>query len=142
MIAMTESKSLNEQQQLPGAVDVTLVRGDGIGPEIMDATLKVLKAAGARLNFHEVSMGLDVYQSGESSGISPEAWDSIAKTGLILKVPISTPLGGGVKSLNVTLRKTLGLYANVRPCNSFTPFVKSHFPQMDVVIIRENEEDT
>lgn len=120
---------------------ITVAHGDGIGPEIMDATLRILKAAEARLNYEEINIGEKQYLAGNTSGIAPEAWDSILKNRIILKAPITTPLGGGYKSLNVTLRKSLSLYANVRPCKGFTPFVKTHHPDMDLVIVRENEED-
>lgn len=120
---------------------VTYAKGDGIGPEIMDATMKILKAAQARIEWEEIQVGKEVYLSGNTSGIDASAWDSIRKNKIFLKAPITTPQGGGYKSLNVTLRKTLGLFANVRPCNSFHPFIKTKHPDMDVVIIRENEED-
>ncbi len=120
---------------------VTFAKGDGIGPEIMEATLKILEAANARIEWEEIHVGEQVYLSGNTSGIDKEAWDSIRKNKVFLKAPITTPQGGGYKSLNVTMRKTLGLYANVRPCKSFHPFVKTKHPEMDVVVIRENEED-
>ncbi len=120
---------------------VTFAKGDGIGPEIMDATLKVLSEAGARIEWEEIKVGEKVYLSGNTSGIDKSAWDSIRQNKIFLKAPITTPQGGGYKSLNVTMRKSLGLYANVRPCNSFHPFVKTKHPDMDVVVIRENEED-
>ncbi len=107
----------------------------------MDATLAVLKAAGARLEITEIEAGEQSYLNGNSSGISHDAWDSIRASRIFLKAPITTPQGGGYKSLNVTLRKTLGLYANVRPCMSLHPYVATKHPVMDVVIIRENEED-
>lgn len=122
-------------------VKVSYAKGDGIGPEIMKATMRILEAAGARIDWDEIKIGEQVYLSGNTSGITKEAWDSIRKNKILLKAPITTPQGGGYKSLNVTMRKTLGLYANVRPCNSFHPFVKTKHPDMDVVIIRENEED-
>ena len=124
------------------AVPVTIARGDGIGPEIMDAVLRILDRAGARIAVEEISIGEKVYLSGRTSGIGEEAWDSLRRTRVALKAPITTPTGSGYKSLNVTLRKTLGLYANVRPCASYAPFVPSAFTGLDVVIIRENEEDT
>jgi isocitrate dehydrogenase len=126
---------------LPAPVPVTVARGDGIGPEIMDATLRVLEAAGARLAVEEVEIGEQVYLRGHSSGIMPNAWESLRRTKVFLKAPITTPQGGGVKSLNVTIRKTLGLFANVRPCVSYHPFVRTAHPRMNVVIVRENEED-
>lgn len=123
------------------AVKVAYAKGDGIGPEIMDATLRILEAAGARIDFEEVTIGEQVYLSGNTSGIDKHAWDTIRKNKVFLKAPITTPRGGGYKSLNVTIRKSLGLYANVRPCNSLSPFVQTLHPNMDVVIVRENEED-
>lgn len=120
---------------------ITVAKGDGIGPEIMDATLGILKAAGAQLEYDEIAIGEQLYLSGHSSGISPESWDIIRKNKVFLKGPITTPQGGGYKSLNVSTRKFLDLYANVRPCQSYHPFVDTKHPIMDVVIIRENEED-
>jgi isocitrate dehydrogenase len=124
------------------AVPITVARGDGIGPEIMEAVLRILSAAGARLAPEEIEIGEKVYRAGRTSGIGAEAWDSLRRTRVLLKAPITTPTGSGYKSLNVTLRKTLGLYANVRPCVSHAPFVPSLFTGLDVVVIRENEEDT
>ena len=115
--------------------------GDGIGPEIMTQTLRMLEAAGAALVPEFIEVGEAQYLAGYSSGIGPEAWDSLRRTGILLKAPITTPLGGGYKSLNVTLRKTLGLYANVRPTRSLAPAVATKHPVLDVVIVRENEED-
>jgi len=120
---------------------ITVAYGDGIGPEIMEATLDILTAADARIEWDRIEVGEKVYLSGNTSGIDPGAWESIRKNKVFLKAPITTPQGGGYKSLNVTMRKTLGLYANVRPCKSFHPFVTTKHPEMDVVIIRENEED-
>ncbi|MBX7056346.1 MAG: NADP-dependent isocitrate dehydrogenase [Pyrinomonadaceae bacterium] len=120
---------------------ITVARGDGIGPEIMDATLRILDAAGARLDIEYIDIGERVYLAGNTSGIATEAWDSLRRTKVFLKAPITTPQGGGFKSLNVTVRKTLGLYANVRPCVSYHPFVDTKHPIMDMVIVRENEED-
>ena len=120
---------------------ITIAKGDGIGPEIMEATLMILKAAGADLEYDEIEIGEKVYLSGNTSGISNDAWDSIRRNKILLKAPITTPQGGGYKSLNVTMRKTLGLFANVRPCVSLHPFVKTKHPVMDLVIVRENEED-
>jgi isocitrate dehydrogenase len=108
----------------------------------MEATLRVLDAAGARLQIEEIEIGEAVYSRGQSSGITAEAWESLRRTGVFLKSPITTPQGKGYKSLNVTTRKTLGLYANVRPCRSYHPFTRSLHPGMNVVIVRENEEDT
>jgi len=120
---------------------ITIAKGDGIGPEIMDATLQIMEAAGAQLIIEEIEVGEKVYLAGNTSGISNESWDIIRKNKIFLKAPITTPQGGGYKSLNVTTRKFLGLYSNVRPCLSLHPFIKTKHPVMDIVIIRENEED-
>ncbi len=120
---------------------ITVARGDGIGPEIMDATLHIIKEAGARITIEEVEVGEKVYLRGINAGIEPSAWESLRRTKVFLKAPITTPQGGGYKSLNVTTRTTFGLYANVRPCVAYYPFVDTKHPNMDVVIIRENEED-
>ncbi|BBG01201.1 MULTISPECIES: NADP-dependent isocitrate dehydrogenase [Pseudonocardia] len=120
---------------------ITVAHGDGIGPEIMEATLSVLHAAGAALDIDTITIGESVYQAGNPAGVTPEALESIRRTGVFLKAPITTPQGGGFKSLNVTVRKTFGLYANVRPCVAYAPFVATKHPGMDVVIVRENEED-
>jgi isocitrate dehydrogenase len=120
---------------------ITVAKGDGIGPEIMDATLKIIIAAGAELEIDEIEVGEKVYLSGNTSGIATESWDIIRRNKVFLKAPITTPQGGGYKSLNVTTRKFLGLYSNVRPCMSLHPFVETKHPKMDMVIIRENEED-
>lgn len=120
---------------------ITVAYGDGIGPEIMKATLDILIAAGAQLDIEEIEIGEKVYLRGISAGIEDSAWESLRRTKVFLKAPITTPQGSGYKSLNVTTRKTLGLYSNVRPCVSYHPYVKSKHPIMDVVIVRENEED-
>jgi isocitrate dehydrogenase len=123
------------------SVPITVAHGDGIGPEIMAATLHILEAAGANLEIETIDIGEKVYLAGNTAGIEPSAWQSLRRTKVFLKAPITTPQGGGYKSLNVTVRKTLGLYANVRPCVSYHPFVETKHPVMDVVIVRENEED-
>jgi isocitrate dehydrogenase len=120
---------------------ITVAHGDGIGPEIMDATLRILKAAGAELEIDEIEVGEKLYLSGNSAGIHPESWETIRRNKVFLKAPITTPQGGGYKSLNVSTRKFLGLFANVRPCVSLHPYVTTKHPIMDVVIVRENEED-
>ncbi len=120
---------------------ITIAKGDGIGPEIMDATFHILKAAGAELEYEEEKVGEKVYLSGNTAGIDKDSWESIRQNKVFLKAPITTPQGGGYKSLNVTMRKSLGLFANVRPCKSLHPFVVTKHPEMDVVIVRENEED-
>lgn len=120
---------------------ITVAYGDGIGPEIMKASLKVLMAAGAEIELEEIVIGEKIYGRGVTSGIEAKSWDSLRKTKVFYKAPITTPQGKGFKSLNVTVRKSLGLFANIRPCNSYHPFVATKHPVMDVVIVRENEED-
>jgi isocitrate dehydrogenase len=120
---------------------ITVAFGDGIGPEIMDSTLAILKEAKARIAIETIEVGKIMYERGFSSGIPPQAWKMIENNKVLLKSPITTPQGGGYKSLNVTMRKMLGLYSNVRPCISYHPFVDTKHPGMDIVIIRENEED-
>ncbi|MCS6905771.1 MAG: NADP-dependent isocitrate dehydrogenase [Bacteroidia bacterium] len=122
-------------------VPITVAKGDGIGPEIMDATLFILQEAGAQLEIEEIEIGEKLYLRGITSGIDDSSWESLLRTKVFLKAPITTPQGGGYKSLNVTTRKTLGLFANVRPCRTYTPYVDSKHSGMDLVIIRENEED-
>lgn len=123
------------------AKPITVAYGDGIGPEIMEATLNILKEAKAKLAIETIEVGEKQYKTGNTSGIPATAWESLRRTKVLLKAPITTPQGGGYKSLNVTMRKTLGLYANVRPCVCYHPFVKTNHPKMDLVIVRENEED-
>ena len=120
---------------------ITIAKGDGIGPEIMDATLSILKAANVPLEYDEIEIGEKSYLKGNTSGVDEAAWSSIRTNKVFLKAPITTPQGGGYKSLNVTMRKTLGLYANVRPCRVYPPYVTTKHPEMDMVIVRENEED-
>ncbi|MEX0961974.1 MAG: NADP-dependent isocitrate dehydrogenase [Simkaniaceae bacterium] len=120
---------------------ITIAYGDGIGPEIMKAVLHILEKAKVPLKYDVVEIGEKVYQKGFKTGIDPAIWEIIRKNRVLLKAPITTPQGGGFKSLNVTIRTTLGLYANIRPCLSFSPFIRTKHPRMDVVIIRENEED-
>ncbi len=136
-VRQPEQQSLDTNNPVP----VTIAYGDGIGREIMEATLAILDAAGANLKYEEIKIGQELYLEGHTSGISPESWETLRRNKAFLKSPITTPQGGGYKSLNVTIRKSLGLYANVRPCQAYTPYVESHFPDMDLVIVRENEED-
>ena len=122
-------------------IPIAIAKGDGIGPEIMDATLSILNASGVNLDYHEIEIGEKVYLKGCLTGIEPSTWETLRSTKAFLKAPITTPQGGGFKSLNVTIRTALGLYANVRPSISYHPYVKTKHPEMNVVIIRENEED-
>lgn len=122
-------------------VPITVARGDGIGPEIMEAVLHILSKAEAAVEPEFIEIGKDAYLEGWSTGVPDSAWESLLRTNVFLKAPITTPQGGGYKSLNVTIRSSLGLYANIRPTISYSPYVKTNHPEMDLVIIRENEED-
>ncbi|MFP4092379.1 MAG: NADP-dependent isocitrate dehydrogenase, partial [Cyclobacteriaceae bacterium] len=126
---------------MPEKKKITVAHGDGIGPEIMKATLDILDAAGAAIDPEFIEIGEKMYAKGNTAGIDDAAWESLRRTQVFLKAPITTPQGGGFKSLNVTTRKTLGLYANVRPCRSYSPYVATRHNTLDMVIIRENEED-
>lgn len=123
------------------SIPVTIAYGDGIGPFITEATLSIIEAAGADIRLDEIVVGEKSYLAGYTSGIADQDWDTIFKNRVFLKAPITTPQGSGYKSLNVTIRKALNLYANVRPCRSYAPFVQTNFPKLDLTIIRENEED-
>jgi isocitrate dehydrogenase len=136
----TVTKS-SPQKTIALKTPITIAYGDGVGPEIMHATLAILEAAGASVATETIEIGEKVYLDGNTAGISSDAWSSLRRTKVFLKAPITTPSGGGYKSLNVTVRKTLGLYANVRPCSAYSPYVATLHPNMDVVIVRENEED-
>lgn len=134
-------KQPTSDQRTGRKVKIAVAQGDGIGPEIMRATLKILEAAGADIEPEFIELGEKVYLAGNTAGIDDRAWDVIQRNKVILKAPITTPQGKGYKSLNVTLRKSLGLFANVRPVTALHPYVATHHPGMDVVIVRENEED-
>lgn len=120
---------------------ITVAKGDGIGPEIMDATIALIHASGAEIQMDYIDIGEKVYLGGNNSGIDKACWEVIRKNRIFLKGPVTTPQGGGYKSLNVSTRKFLGLYANVRPCVSLHPFIQTRHHDMNVVIVRENEED-
>jgi isocitrate dehydrogenase len=120
---------------------VAVAPGDGIGPEITQAVVHILDAAGAPLAYDYIEIGQPAYQRGVSSGVPAEAWEAIRQSGCLLKGPVTTPQGKGFKSVNVTIRKTLNLFANIRPCKSYSPSVASAHPGMNLVIVRENEED-
>ncbi|MEM4406862.1 MAG: NADP-dependent isocitrate dehydrogenase, partial [Candidatus Methanomethylicaceae archaeon] len=122
-------------------VPIAVAYGDGIGPEIMSACLHILNEAGAQIEPHVIEIGEKIYLQGHTAGITPEAIDVIRQTRVFYKAPITTPQGGGFKSLNVTTRKLFNLFANVRPCVSYHPFIETKYPGLDVVIVRENEED-
>jgi len=120
---------------------ITIAYGDGIGPEIMDTTIQILQHAKADVNFNVIEVGKNIYDKGFKCGLMPSSWAELNNSKVLLKAPITTPQGSGYKSLNATIRTKLGLYANVRPVASFYPFIKTNFKYMDIVVIRENEED-
>lgn len=122
-------------------IPITVAYGDGIGPEIMEAVLYILKEAEAQIRPESIEVGEKLYKKNYTSGIGSDAFESIARTRAILKGPITTPQGGGYKSLNVTIRKALSLYANIRPSVSYHPFIETLHPKLDLTIVRENEED-
>jgi isocitrate dehydrogenase len=124
----------------PRALRFGVCAGDGIGPEITRAVLRILKASGLEFHAEPVTMGEKGYLAGHSSGIEPAEWQKLAGLSVLLKGPITTPRGGGYKSLNVTLRKAFGLFANVRPVRSYPQYIPGK--AMDLIIVRENEEDT
>lgn len=121
-------------------VPIAFAAGDGIGPEIAAAVQRVLAASGAPLDIESVTLGERAYLAGVTTGVPDDAWAAIRRTRALLKGPITTPQGGGYKSVNVTLRKSLGLFANVRPCASHD-CVPSTQRGVDLVVVRENEED-
>jgi isocitrate dehydrogenase len=133
--------SLDREEAVTETKRIAVAYGDGIGPEIMQATLRILEAAGTPLAYDVVEVGEAVYRRGVLSGIPRAAWEVIRAHRVLLKGPITTPQGGGYKSINVTIRKALGLFANVRQCKAYAPYVASTHPGMNLVIIRENEED-
>ncbi|MEM6738132.1 MAG: NADP-dependent isocitrate dehydrogenase [Bacteroidota bacterium] len=138
---MSIQTTLIPQKQQSTKTKIAVAKGDGIGPEIMDATLSILDAANAELDYRHLEIGEKQYLSGNTAGISEDGWDIMNDAKILLKAPITTPQGSGYKSLNVTIRKSLNLFANVRPCKSLHPYVKTLHPDMDVVVVRENEED-
>src|SRR6266540_5943984 len=119
---------------------VTLIPGDGTGPEIAEATRRVLEASGAELAWDVQPAGADVMEKFGDNPLPDQVLDSIKQNGVALKGPITTPVGTGFRSVNVALRKTLDLYGQVRPCKSY-PGVRSRYEQVDLVVVRENTED-
>ena len=117
---------------------ITLINGDGIGPEITDAVVKILKASGAKINWDLQTAGADVIED-EGTPLPPRVLESIKVNKVALKAPVTTPIGSGFRSVNVQLRRALDLYANVRPCKNI-PGVKAKYENVDLVIIRENTE--
>jgi isocitrate dehydrogenase (NAD+) len=119
---------------------VTLIPGDGTGPELTEATRRVLEATGVEFDWDLQHAGTDVMDENDGNPLPDQVLDAIRETGVALKGPITTPVGGGFRSVNVGLRKALDLYAQVRPCKSY-PGVRSRFEDVDLVLVRENTED-
>jgi isocitrate dehydrogenase (NAD+) len=119
---------------------VVLIPGDGTGPELTEATRRVLEATGAKLEWDVREAGADVMGRHGGNPLPPDVLDAIRETGVALKGPITTPIGGGFRSVNVALRKELDMYAQVRPCKSYAG-VRSRFDDVDLIIVRENTED-
>jgi isocitrate dehydrogenase (NAD+) len=121
------------------AHEVTLIPGDGTGPELIDATRRVLEATGVEFEWDEHPAGEDVYEE-EGTPFPERTLDSVKRTGVGIKGPTTTPVGSGFRSVNVLLRKELDLYACIRPCKAYEG-VRTRFPETDIVIVRENTED-
>lgn len=119
--------------------NVTLIKGDGIGPEISDAVVKILKYAGADIDWDIQTAGADLIET-EGTPLPQRVIDSVKKNKVALKTPVTTPIGKGFRSVNVQLRKELDLYANLRPCYNL-PNIKTRFDNVDIVVVRENTED-
>ncbi|MGH2972546.1 MAG: isocitrate/isopropylmalate dehydrogenase family protein [Gaiellaceae bacterium] len=119
---------------------VVLIPGDGTGPELTEATRRALEATGVEFDWDVREAGADVMERYDGNPLPPDVLDAIRDTGVALKGPITTPVGGGFRSVNVALRKELDMYAQVRPCKSY-PGVRSRFQDVDLIIIRENTED-
>lgn len=120
-------------------IEITLINGDGIGPEISDAVVKILAASGVKINWDVQTAGADVIEK-EGTPLPDRVLKSIRKNKVALKAPVTTPIGKGFRSVNVQLRKELDLYANLRPCKNL-PNVKTRFDNVDIVVVRENTED-
>lgn len=118
---------------------VTLIKGDGIGPEISESVVRIIEASGADIEWDIQTAGLDVIEE-EGVPLPQRVIESIKKNKVALKAPITTPIGKGFRSVNVQLRKDLDLYANIRPCKNI-PTVKTRFEDVDIVVVRENTED-
>ena len=119
---------------------VVLIPGDGTGPELTEATRRVLEATGVDFDWDVREAGADVMDQYGGNPLPPDVLEAIRDTGVALKGPITTPIGGGFRSVNVALRKELDMYAQVRPCKSY-PGVRSRFQDVDLIIVRENTED-
>jgi isocitrate dehydrogenase (NAD+) len=141
--ASSEEASRATPPPLPSAAvahRVTLIPGDGTGPELTEATRRVLEATGVDFDWDVREAGADVMDQYGGNPLPDEVLDAIRETGVALKGPITTPVGGGFRSVNVALRKSLDLYAQVRPCKTY-PGVRTRFDDVDLIVVRENTED-
>lgn len=120
-------------------MEITLIKGDGIGPEIADSVLEIIDSAGLSIDWDIQTAGMNVVEQ-EGSPLPERVLDSVKKNKTALKTPVTTPIGKGFRSVNVQLRKELDLYANLRPCYNI-PSVKTKFENVDIVVVRENTED-
>lgn len=118
---------------------ITLVNGDGIGPEISESVMQIIKASGLEIDWDIQTAGADVIER-EGTPLPKRVLDSIKRNKIALKAPVTTPIGKGFRSVNVQLRKELDLYANLRPCKNL-PGVKTRFDNVDLIVVRENTED-
>ena len=119
--------------------NITLIKGDGIGPEIADAVLKIIEASGVDISWDVQTAGADVIKT-EGTPLPERVIESVKKNKVALKTPVTTPIGKGFRSVNVQLRKELDLYSNLRPCYNL-PNVKTRYDSVDIVVVRENTED-
>ena len=119
--------------------NITLINGDGIGPEISDAVVRIIESAGVDINWDVQTAGQDVIEK-DGTPLPEQVLNSIKKNKVALKAPVTTPIGKGFRSVNVQLRKELDLYANLRPCKNL-PNVKTRFENVDIIVVRENTED-
>lgn len=118
---------------------ITLINGDGIGPEISDAVVRIIDASGLKIDWDVQTAGENVIAQ-EGTPLPERVLNSVKENGVALKAPVTTPIGKGFRSVNVQLRKELDLYANLRPCKNL-PNVKTKFDNVDIVVVRENTED-
>ena len=118
---------------------ITLINGDGIGPEISESVMKIIKASGLTVEWDIQTAGADVIEK-EGTPLPQRVLDSIRRNKVALKAPVTTPIGKGFRSVNVQLRKDLDLYANLRPCKNL-PGVNTRFDNVDLIVVRENTED-
>ena len=118
---------------------ITLINGDGIGPEISESVVQIIKASGLEIDWEIQTAGADVIEK-EGTPLPQRVLESVKRNKIALKAPVTTPIGKGFRSVNVQLRKSLDLFANLRPCKNL-PGVETRFDNVDLVVVRENTED-